>query len=175
MEREKQTNVWVVGDEQVGDCVGEVRGKEIHHRVGGAQSIALVEEDTAVATAEEKEVVLLTDGEAGDALLLHLVEERNCAKTLRVPVLVHVGYVPHFESRMELRILRFGLHNGGKKEIFQYPGIAVVLPELLAELVRNASGFCDHEVGTAVGTIADGVQKARSLTLRHHVTTNGET
>lgn len=143
--------------------------------MGGAQGVALVEKDTAVATAEEKEVVLLADGETGDALFLHLVEELDRADALRVPVLVHVGHVPHFEGRVEWRIFGFGLHRTRKKEIVQYPGVTNVLSELLAELVGDAFGFRDHEIGATVSAIANGVQKARSLTLRHHVTMNDPT
>ena len=175
MEREKKRHLRTVGDEQIGDRVRELRRKEIHHRAGGAQGVALVEEDAAVATSEEEEVVLLADGEASDALFLHLVEELDCTETLWVAVLVHVGHVPHFERRMEWRILGFGLHSARKEEILQYPGVAIVLPELLAELVGDALRFRYHEIGTAVSAVANGVQKARSLTLRHHITTKEDT
>lgn len=175
MEKEKKRYFGAVGDEQVGDHIRELRRKEIHHRAGRTQGVALVEEDAAVTTSEEEEVILLADGKAGDALFLHLVEELDRTETLRVAVLVHVGHVPHFERRMELRILGFGLHSARKEKILQYPGIAIIFPELLAELVGDVLRFRYHEIGTAVSAVANRVQKARSLTLCHHITTKENT
>ena len=117
----------------------------------------MVEENTTVATTEEEQVILLAHGETGDALLLHLVEEMDCAETLRVPVFVHIRNVPHFECCVEWGVCRIGLDRGGKQKILQYPRVTIVLSELLAELVGNSLRLRDHEIGTTIDAVANGV------------------